>query len=169
MKALALSCGIVDLEEITPEFASSVSASLANKQVPTTARTTLLSLPSSPNEWVLVASPTARIAVNGVPLAAGLRVLRHRDHLRWDGNEWSAFLATDEVAHVETFVGSDGGFCPRCRSEIRAGENIVRCPHCAVVHHETADGRNCWTYSSTCAACSYPTAGDGLLWTPEEL
>lgn len=120
------------------------------------------------NRWATLVADDAGLRHNGTPIAAGLRMLEHRDALAVDGGEGS-FFTTEELAHVEAYAGSAAISCPRCRSHVSAGDAVVRCPSCGVVHHEMAD-RNCWTYAEACALCSQPTALDaGLRWTPEDL
>ena len=135
--------------------------------------------PARPAQWALLVAGDADVRHNGMPVSAGLRVLEHRDALAFAGATRATgaaagaaaeavFFTTEELAHVETFAGTESVSCPRCRSELRHGDAAVRCPSCGVVHHEATD-RNCWTYAPACALCSQPTALDaGLRWTPEE-
>lgn len=123
------------------------------------------------NRWAALVAGDVALRHNGVPVAARLRVLEHRDALALDGLEGDGalFFTTEELAHVEPFAGAEPVSCPRCHRHVHPGHAAVRCPSCGVVHHESAD-RNCWTYAEVCALCSQPTALDaGLRWTPEEL
>jgi hypothetical protein len=107
---------------------------------------------------------------NGAVIApgVGIRVLAHMDCLALESGE-VIYFSTEEAARVMPFAGPTGVSCPRCRSEIRAGEPAVKCPGCGVFHHEIED-RNCWTYAPTCALCAQPTPLDHpLQWTPEGL
>ena len=120
------------------------------------------------NPWVLLLQPGQRVLHNGQPIAAGARVLAHRDSLALEGEE-PVFFSTEEAACVEPFAGADPVTCPRCRDAISTGQPAVKCPGCSVTHHETHD-RNCWTYAATCALCPQPSALDGALqWSPESL
>jgi hypothetical protein len=118
--------------------------------------------------WAAVASPDARLRVNGEPIAIGLAVLRHRDELRIDGAA-PFYLSTERLAAVEACARDDAPRCPRCAQPIERGEPCVRCPGCGVVHHELAE-RPCWTHLPSCALCDQPTdLAAGLRWSPEEL
>jgi hypothetical protein len=119
--------------------------------------------------WALLVDPGARVLHNGQPVAAGVRVLAHRDALALEGGGEVAFFSTEEPARVEPFAGADAVTCPRCRGAIEPGTDSVRCPACGVLHHESEE-LGCWTYAQTCALCAQPTALDaGLQWTPEGL
>ena len=118
--------------------------------------------------WVLFVRAGERLLHNGQPVAAGMRVLAHRDSLALADRE-PVFFSTEEAAQIEPFAGPAKVSCPRCRGGIQPGEQSVRCPACGVFHHETPE-RNCWTYAPTCALCTQPTALDaGRQWTPEIL
>lgn len=119
-------------------------------------------------QWAALVADEPRVHHNGTRIAAGLRMLEHRDALALAGAE-SLFFTAEEPAFIEPFAATAAVTCPRCRGEVHLGDNAVRCPSCGVMHHETVN-RNCWTYAPTCALCSQPTALDaGLRWTPEEL
>jgi hypothetical protein len=119
-----------------------------------------------PESWVLLAS--SAIAVNGIPLLTGMRVLRNRDELR--AADVHVFFATERLARVEPFPGTDQAiYCARCKDIIAPQSDAVRCPACHVWHHQSQD-MPCWTYSATCALCDQPTDLDAAYrWTPEEL
>jgi len=119
--------------------------------------------------WVLIASPGSGVAVNGLPLATGMRVVSDRDEIRIPGVS-NVYFSTEGLAHVEEFPGSDQTlFCPRCKQEIEKGAAAVKCPACGVWHHQTED-LNCWTYAEVCALCAHATdLGAGFQWTPEDL
>jgi hypothetical protein len=124
---------------------------------------------AGPNKWAALVPAGAAIRHNGVPVAAGLRMLAHRDALALEGGD-SLFFTTEEPAHIEVFAGPAVP-CPRCRLEVLPGDASVRCPACGVVHHESPDrGRPCWSYAEACSLCPQTTALDaGLAWTPEDL
>jgi hypothetical protein len=119
--------------------------------------------------WHLVAAPDSGVRVNGLPLAAGLRVLADRDEVRAPGLE-SLFYSTERLAAVEPLPELGGEVsCPRCRQPIAPASPAVRCPGCNLWHHETGE-LPCWTYAPTCALCPQSTASDaGFRWTPEEV
>lgn len=118
--------------------------------------------------WVLIASPGAEVRVNGMPMAAGIRVLADRDEIRVSSASY--YLSIESLARVDELPASDQTlFCPRCKQEIDKGAAAVRCPGCGVWHHQTEE-LNCWTYSDVCALCAHPTEMNGSFrWTPEEL
>ena len=125
-----------------------------------------LALRRATDGWVALGAPSAH--VNGVALATGLRVLADRDELRAGGAR--AFFSTESLATVTTFPGAEGAvFCPRCKLEIAPQSPAVRCPQCAVWHHQDAE-LPCFTYAACCTLCDQPTALDaGFRWTPEAL
>jgi len=132
------------------------------------ANTCLLVRVAGPNRWAALVAGDAAFRHNGIAVAAGLRILEHRDALALDAGG-SLFFTTEELAHIESFGEAEPVSCPRCRSDVQQGDAIVRCPSCRVVHHETAE-RNCWSYSDACACCAQATAfNTGLRWTPEDL
>lgn len=120
-------------------------------------------------EWHLVARPASGIAVNGLPLLAGVRTLLDRDELRVPGLG-ALFFSTERLALVEPLpLTGHAVSCPRCRQPIAPESPAVRCPGCEVWHHGSTE-LPCWTYAPTCALCQQSTALDaGFRWTPEEL
>ncbi|HLF84581.1 MAG TPA: hypothetical protein VI837_10435 [Blastocatellia bacterium] len=119
--------------------------------------------------WVLIAGAGSGVSVNGLPLATGMRVVSDRDEIRIPGVS-KLYFSTESLARVEEFSGSDQTlFCPRCKQEIEKGAAAVKCPACAVWHHQTED-LSCWTYAEVCALCAHATdLNAGFQWTPEEL
>jgi len=120
-------------------------------------------------EWAVVVPPATRVIVNETPVTTGLRLLCHRDALRVAGGP-PVFFSTEEPARVEPFEGAaEPLHCPRCRTEIVAGDAVVRCPACGLLHHQREE-RPCWTYAPTCAGCDQPTDPQaGPQWSPEDL
>ena len=116
--------------------------------------------------WVLIASPSAGVRVNGQPIALGIRSLRDRDEIQVGTSRY--YYSTERLARIEPFPGADGAvMCPRCRKEIVKGTPAVRCPSCATFHHER-EGLGCWSYSARCQLCDSETALDaGFRWQPE--
>jgi len=121
------------------------------------------------DEWILLAAPRAGISINGLPLQVGIHVLADRDEIRI-GGRGSVFFSTERPARCEPLPPSDRSLvCPRCRQPIEPGTPAVRCPQCALWHHQSAD-LPCWSYAPTCALCPRSTEQDaGFQWTPEDL
>ncbi|MEQ1858748.1 MAG: hypothetical protein ABMA13_02300 [Chthoniobacteraceae bacterium] len=118
-------------------------------------------------DWVLLAS-RGSVAVNGSPLR-GLRVLRDRDELRFDGGA-RVYFSTEQLAAVRPHESDATLCCPRCKlASITRGVPTVTCPTCKAVCHQAED-LACWTYGPTCPLCDQPTALDaGYHWSPEDL
>lgn len=137
----------------------------------------LLAEPSAPqihhaagagaDRWFLLASCESRVRVNGTPLIAGIRALHDRDQITM-GVATSFYFSTESLARVEPFVGGGAPtYCPRCKQTVVDGCASVRCPQCAVVHHESVD-LGCWSYAGQCALCDQVTdLSSGFRWTPE--
>lgn len=122
-----------------------------------------------PGAWLLIAPLHEPIAVNGLPLIGGVRLLDDRDEIRLpDG--WSCFFSDEEPARMDPMPAAEKPMnCPRCRQAIAPGSPAVRCPSCGIWHHQQ-EGLECWTYSAACALCPQPTAlNGGYRWTPAEL
>ncbi len=130
--------------------------------------------------WCLVAAPAAEVLVNGLPLAAGMRVLRDRDEIRVGAAE-RYFFSTEEQARLEVYTPPEAevedhqqgsaGACPRCHTPIKPGDTVVRCAACGILHHQDEEqGLVCWTYTEQCALCNQSTDLEaGFAWSPEEL
>jgi hypothetical protein len=119
--------------------------------------------------WLLAGSESVR--VNGLPLLAGIRVLRDRDEIRVDGDP-PVYFSTEKLARVECFPGAARPtFCARCKVEIEVGSAAVQCPNCGVWCHETEE-LNCWSYpeARTCPLCDHRNSLDATYrWTPASL
>lgn len=122
--------------------------------------------PAGGDSWVLLATQRAGVRVNGHALVAGIRVLRDRDEIAFDGAR--CFFSTERLACVEPFPGADGPvFCARCKQAIEPGSPAVRCPGCGTWCHQRED-LGCWTYGPKCPLCDQPSALDaGFRWEPE--
>jgi hypothetical protein len=125
--------------------------------------------PNSDDRWLLIASPAGGVWVNGQRIGAGLHALRDKDEIRLPGSK-PIFFSTEALACVAPFPGlARAANCPRCRQVIVPGIPAVRCPACQTWHHESPPC-NCWTYSTTCAACAQLTPlGTDFRWRPEEI
>ena len=119
--------------------------------------------------WYLVAAPADAIWINGLRLISGMRALVDRDEIRLAAGA-VGFFSTEVLACVTPMVASERPtVCPRCRQDVVADTPAVRCPACALWHHQ-ADALPCWTYAPTCALCPQPSAlNAGYRWTPEDL
>lgn len=121
--------------------------------------------------WLLLCAPGSRIRVNGARLHAGIRVLADRDAIAL-GDGRSVFFCAERLAEVVPFPGGDDATsCIRCKLPLEPGTPAVRCtaPGCGFWHHQ-CDDHPCWTYTTGCAGCGYPTAFDaGYQWSPMEL
>jgi hypothetical protein len=120
--------------------------------------------------WLVIASGLDGVQVNGERLFGGARVLNDRDSIRLPGQLDAFYFATERLARVEAFPEQAGAYCPRCKLEIRPGEEAVQCPGCSVWQHQTAE-RACFTYADTCAVCdqSSDLENPRYRWTPEDL
>ncbi|TDI46312.1 MAG: hypothetical protein E2P02_05105 [Acidobacteria bacterium] len=99
-------------------------------------------------------------------MASGLRLLRDRDEVRLGlGQPW--FFSTETLAVAPP---SDvARKCPRCKRDIKAGSEAVRCPGCDVWYHQS-DEWPCWTYAETCVLCEQPTQfAAGYRFNPDGL
>lgn len=119
-------------------------------------------------EWHLVAASGSTIAVNGLPLSAGLRTLLDRDEIRAPGLG-RVYFSAERLANVEPLPDlAHDASCPRCRQRIEPGAFAVCCPGCDLWHHQSED-LPCWTYAATCAMCQQSTAAHaGFRWMPED-
>lgn len=110
-------------------------------------------------------------ALNGVPLRAGLHVLRHTDRL--DLNEHSVWFAAQSTCESTTYdpeVHGENVFCYLTKARLETGQAIVVCP--------AAPGKTCnaiykqrsWelamksTTMRKCANCGYRP--DDAEWKP---
>jgi hypothetical protein len=123
------------------------------------------------DSWILLASPSAPVRVNGAPLPWGIRVLQDRDEIAVADHP-PLYFSVESLAQVEALPETGRRVaCPRCRREVEPGSAAVRCPApgCGVWYHESEEFP-CWTYGPTCALCPQPTPLDtGFRWTPEGL
>jgi hypothetical protein len=122
--------------------------------------------------WALFSPPGERIRINGDPLHTGLRLLRDRDEILVAGRS-RIFFSSETLPRVEPFPGADGSVkCARCKSDIKPGDQAVRCPSCAIWYHESPDsGFNCWTYQNSPCMCGQTTdlENPAYRWTPDGL
>jgi hypothetical protein len=119
--------------------------------------------------WVILAGQGSDININGLPLFAGLHILRDRDEIRWS-TEGLAYFSSEELAAVVDLPNGDRKIiCPRCKQEIAPETPAVKCPRCGIWHHQSEE-LPCYTYAENCATCTRKTRLDiGYEWEPEEL
>jgi hypothetical protein len=124
----------------------------------------------------LLARAGTPVRVNGLPVAAGFRVLEHRDEILI-GRTRLFFSAESTPVQVEFRqpAGTRPPTCPVCRGPIRDGDQAVRCPGpgCGLWYHQQGAAgerraKPCWTYAQNCRFCNHPTALSGKPgWRPE--
>lgn len=121
--------------------------------------------------WVAMQSPGGPLRINGIAIAAGLRVLAHRDVLRLGIGGPLHYYSTEALPQVVAYQAEpseEQASCPRCRRAIEPGSPAVRCPgpQCGVWHCQS-EASPCWTYAPGCALCQHPTDLAGALrWVP---
>ena len=132
----------------------------------------ILSPWKDPNDrfrWLLIpASLEEKVWVNGYPIHE-MKVLVHRDEIRMGYPPLQVYFSTDLPARKVRYEGGHEKqvFCVRCKGEIKEGEEIVHCPQCRLLYHQTAE-RGCWSYDITCIGCKRPT-GMEHAWRPEPI
>jgi hypothetical protein len=123
----------------------------------------------------LLAAPGSRLAVNGLPVLGGLKLLDHSDEITADGVRFvfsGESLPEVTALHLET--GGRELRCSLCRGVIQDGMSVVCCPRCGRLFHQIDGGsesteKHCWTYSDRCRHCGHPTAlSEEALWSPED-
>ena len=127
--------------------------------------TTLLSR-TSQGDWVLMTGKARRAWVNGMPVALGVRVLRHQDRITVE-DVGTAFLSTETLPCIESFPEDAApGSCPRCRLAIEVGSPAVQCG-CGIWYHESEEFP-CFSCAPTCVFCDRTAElGSGFRWLPE--
>ena len=122
--------------------------------------------------WILLAGPAHDVRINGLPLAAGIRVLADRDEIRIAGRP-HAYFSSEESPRVVPFPEHDRPICcARCQREITPGQAAVRCPICGVWHHQMPEEAfPCWTYADLCGGCRRQETKleAEFRWTPDGL
>jgi hypothetical protein len=119
--------------------------------------------------WLLLALTPGSVALNGVPLRSGIRVLTDQDEISL-GPGGRMFFSTERRAAVQPCTSTNPDLrCARCRRPILPQSDAVACPNCTVWYHQT-DRRPCWTYAPVCAMCGHASELNGTYrWTPEVL
>ncbi len=111
---------------------------------------------------VLIVRPYLRLRVNGLPLCAGIRRLRHMDEICADNGEVIGYFLAYSPPRVVEFNEAQHGHlsCPICTRPLSGP--CVECPRCSVWFHET-EAYPCWSGGETCptAGCPQKTRLDG--------
>jgi hypothetical protein len=110
--------------------------------------------------WAVVMSPRTIMNINGINMPMlGMHIVNDKDRAKLVGA--SFFFSSEKLARVETRSANAGAaVCARCRGPIAPSAEIVACPACGSLHHETQT-LPCFSYAETCAVCLGPTALDG--------
>ncbi len=148
----------LDAEDAVPLPSSEAAAALL-----------LRSRSSNGDLWLLLALAPGSVALNGVPLRSGIRVLADQDEI-YLGADGQVFFSTERLATVQPCTSTNPDLrCARCRRPIPPQSDAVACPNCTVWYHQT-EPRPCWTYASACAMCGHASELNGAYrWTPEGL
>lgn len=125
---------------------------------------------------LLVPDTAGSVSRNGVPLPAGVHLVRHRDRLEFGGvSYWVAVEREVRVVLYEPDVHGADVFCFVTKARLRAGEEIVVCPgrpgtECGVIYKKPA-----WDMAIEanarfrCPRCGFdPGAGDWQPTLPRE-
>jgi len=123
----------------------------------------------TPEQWLLVVPPGARIWVNGHKPPLGAHALADHDEIRFvDGRR--LYFSTERLPEIRPFPGGGKeGCCGRCRNPLEQGVLVVCCPQCATFCHQM-EKLPCWRYKDTtsCPVCDQSNDPDaGFRWTPE--
>ncbi|KYK22071.1 hypothetical protein AYK24_02780 [Thermoplasmatales archaeon SG8-52-4] len=92
-----------------------------------------------------------------------LSVIRDKDEISYNGQR--LYFTEEQVAKIELKQNDTVIFCPRCKDLIKKMTEVVRCPACGLLYHESQkEAKNCWSYDSRCI-CGHPTKFE-LSWKP---
>jgi hypothetical protein len=92
-----------------------------------------------------------------------LSVIRDRDEISYNGQR--LYFIEEQVAKIELKKDDSVVFCPRCKDVIKPNTEVVRCPGCGLLYHESEkEGKNCWSYDAHCI-CGHNTKFE-LSWKP---
>lgn len=104
----------------------------------------------------------AMFKLNGVS-PFSLSVIRDKDEISYDGQR--LYFTEEQVAKIEVKQDDSVIFCPRCKDVIKPNTEVVRCPGCGLLYHESQkEDKNCWSYDSRCI-CGHTTKFE-LSWKP---
>lgn len=137
----------------------------------TTPRLMPVSSASGAAAALLVPYSAGSITRNGVPLPAGVHLVRHKDRLDYGGESyWVAVEHEVRVASYDPDVHGADVYCFVTKARLRAGEEIVVCPGrpgaaCGVIYRKPAwDMAREANARFRCPRCGFdPGAGD---WEP---
>lgn len=104
----------------------------------------------------------ATIKLNGIT-PFSVSVIRDKDEISYNGQR--LYFTEEQVAKIELKQDESVIFCPRCKDVIEPNTEVVRCPGCGLLYHESEkEGKNCWSYDSRCI-CGHSTKFE-LSWKP---
>ncbi|MGD0389446.1 MAG: hypothetical protein ABSC42_10880 [Tepidisphaeraceae bacterium] len=121
------------------------------------------------DQWALIVRPgeEAIVHVNGDRVMLGMRALRDHDAIQIGGGGRIYFSAESAPVIVTYPEGKPPVICPRCSTEIKSGDLVVRCPKCETYFHQKQE-LECWLYDDRCQ-CDQPTAlSEENCWRPDE-
>jgi hypothetical protein len=100
--------------------------------------------------------------LNGIP-PFSLSVIRDKDEISYNGQR--LYFTEEQVAKIELKQDDSVIFCPRCKDVIKQKTEVVRCPGCGLLYHESEEeDKKCWSYDTRCI-CSHTTKFE-LIWKP---
>jgi hypothetical protein len=124
----------------------------------------------------LLVGQQVAVRVNGWPVIGGIRVLDHKDEITIGAQRM--YFSAESQPVVATYR-NDGSRrrprCPICRAEVQDDQQIVCCPGCSRIYHQTTatadvQAKPCWTYAAECRFCGHPTSMSGEpTWRPDEV
>ncbi|MHA2327178.1 MAG: hypothetical protein ACXACR_01545 [Candidatus Hodarchaeales archaeon] len=92
-----------------------------------------------------------------------ISVIRDKDEISYNGQR--LYFIEEQIAEIELKQGDSVIFCARCKDIIEPKTEVVRCPGCGLLYHESQkEGKNCWSYDSRCI-CGHTTQFE-LSWKP---
>ena len=99
----------------------------------------------------------------------GLKVLENKDEISsqfsTNGKRIWFYFSTESLPMKIYFESDHPTFCIRCKLKIGKGEEVVKCPQCDLIYHESND-KKCWSYDGKCAGCSRSTKME-YSWKPD--
>ena len=109
-------------------------------------------------QYVLICGLDKDVSVNGTKLFTGIKTLNHQDEILLLQTARRFYYSTERLPTSEIFPGEEGRslICPRCRQEIKPGDQVVRCPQCGIYHHQYEE-LPCWNYCEKCSICDQDT------------
>ena len=119
-------------------------------------------------QYVLFPVSKPQIKVNG-NLIYGMKVLNDQDEICFrcpNTYIWfRAYFSTESLPMKNSFESDNPTFCIRCKLKIEKREEVVKCPQCRLIYHES-NNRRCWSYDEKCSGCSRSTKME-YTWKPD--